>query len=187
MHMEHPISEILGDLYFKQGHILEARRIYRTLINQGEVRTSINFKIFLIDTIQRLSECGGFMKRDIKNILDEGMEKVEGCLAFGVMDTEGIPIEVSRKSGEHINQQDLDVIFSEAAHLVKKLKSDRALGELVKVKELYLESKNFKILLNISDEGYIVFMILGPAAIETKARFYINYYLPDINNYVTIF
>ncbi len=185
--MEQPVSEILGDLYFKQGYFIEAKEIYKKLISKGTTKDSIGFKIFLIDTIQRLSESGGFMKKNIKEILKEGLGKVEECVAFGVMDMEGIPVEVVKHEKSSTTQHELEVIFTEAAHLVKKLKSDRALGELVKVKELSLQSKSFKIILNISDEGFIVFMILGPDAVETKARFYINYYMPDINNFISIF
>lgn len=104
-----------------------------------------------------------------KEVLQESLDRTEGCLGVLIMGTDGIPVE--KVWQPEATERNLDVAVAEYTSLIKNAKrTNRDLG-LGSLHEVVLSSESGTFILRFVGEDYFIAMILSPEGNFGRGRY----------------
>jgi len=104
-----------------------------------------------------------------KEVLQEALNRTEGCLGVLIMGTDGIPVE--RAWHSEGTEANLDIAVAEYTSLVRSAKrTNREMG-LGKLNEVVLASESGTFILRFIGEDYFIAMILSPDGNFGRGRY----------------
>ena len=104
-----------------------------------------------------------------KEVLQEALDRTEGCLGVLIMGTDGIPVEKVWQS--EAADKNLDIAVAEYTSLVRNAKrTNREMG-LGKLMEFVLTSESGIFILRFVGEDYFIAMVLSPEGNFGRGRY----------------
>jgi predicted regulator of Ras-like GTPase activity (Roadblock/LC7/MglB family) len=104
-----------------------------------------------------------------KEVLQEALNRTEGCLGVLIMGTDGIAVEKAFQP--EITEANLDVAVAEYTSLVKSAqRANREMG-LGRLNEVVLSSESGIFILRFIGEEYFIAMILSPEGNFGRGRY----------------